>query len=100
MIVNYISTIVKTEVEKLWIMLYSSVEYKLFFQQNIKPLEVNCSYQNFVLGFVKMNQTSLPASWEICIQVKKQQLEPNMEQWLVQNWQRSMSRLYIVTLLI
>ena len=25
-------------------------------------------------------QTSLPASWEICMQVKKQQLEPNMEQ--------------------
>ena len=26
-------------------------------------------------------QTTLPASWEICIQVKKQQLEPDMEQW-------------------
>ena len=26
-------------------------------------------------------QTTLPASWEICMQVKKQQLEPNMEQW-------------------
>ena len=26
-------------------------------------------------------QTTLPSSWEICIQVKKQQLEPNMEQW-------------------
>ena len=25
-------------------------------------------------------QTPLPASWEICMQVKKQQLEPNMEQ--------------------
>ena len=25
-------------------------------------------------------QTTLPASWEICIQVKKQQLEPGMEQ--------------------
>ena len=23
----------------------------------------------------------LPASWEICMQVKKQQLEPDMEQW-------------------
>ena len=39
-------------------------------------------------------QTALPASWEICRQVKKQQLE------LVPNWERSMSRLYIVTLLI
>ena len=26
-------------------------------------------------------QTTLPASWEICIQVKKQQLEPDMEKW-------------------
>ena len=26
------------------------------------------------------NQTSLPASWENCMQVKKQQLEPDMEQ--------------------
>ena len=27
-----------------------------------------------------MNQTILPASWETCIQDKKQQLEPDMEQ--------------------
>ena len=26
-------------------------------------------------------QTTVPASWEICMQVKKQQLEPDMEQW-------------------
>ena len=26
-------------------------------------------------------QTTLPVSWEICMQVKKQQLEPDMEQW-------------------
>ena len=26
-------------------------------------------------------QTSLPASWETCMQVKKQQLKPDMEQW-------------------
>ena len=25
-------------------------------------------------------QTTLPASWEICMQVKKQRLEPDMEQ--------------------
>ena len=25
-------------------------------------------------------QTTLPASWEICMQDKKQQLEPDMEQ--------------------
>ena len=25
-------------------------------------------------------QTTLPTSWEICMQVKKQQLEPDMEQ--------------------
>ena len=26
-------------------------------------------------------QTILPASWETCVQVKNQQLEPDMEQW-------------------
>ena len=44
-------------------------------------------------------QPTLPASWETCLQVKKQQ------NWiwnnrLVPNWERSMSKLYIVTLLI
>ena len=32
-------------------------------------------------------QTTLPVSWETCTQVKKQQLEVDME--LVQNWERS-----------
>ena len=45
-------------------------------------------------------QTTWPASWEICMQVKKQQLELDMEQQLVPNQERSTSRLYIVTLLI
>ena len=27
-------------------------------------------------------QTTLPDSWETCMQVKKQQLEPEMEQWI------------------
>ena len=31
-------------------------------------------------------QTSLPVSWETCMQVKKQQLEPNMEQWTGSKW--------------
>ena len=38
-----------------------------------------------------------PASWEICMQVRKQQLELDMEQQT--GWRRK-SRLYIVTLLI
>ena len=45
-------------------------------------------------------QTTWPASWEIGMQVRKQQLEPDMEQRLVPNRERTMSRLYIVTLLI
>ena len=27
-----------------------------------------------------------PASWEICVQVKKQQLEPDMKQWIGFKW--------------
>ena len=45
-------------------------------------------------------QITLPASWEICMQVKKQQLEPDMEQQTGSKLGRSMSRLHIVTLLI
>ena len=45
-------------------------------------------------------QTIGPASWEICMQVKKQQLELDMEQQTGSKMERSMSRLYIVTMLI
>ena len=45
-------------------------------------------------------QTTWPASWEICKQVRKQQLEWTWNNRLVPNRKRSMSRLYIVTLLI
>ena len=45
-------------------------------------------------------QTTLPASWKICMQVKKQQLELGMEQQTGSKWEWSTSRLYIITLLI
>ena len=46
-------------------------------------------------------QTTLPASREICMQIKKQQLDLDMEQQtMVPYWERSTSRLYIVSLLI
>ena len=45
-------------------------------------------------------QTTCPASWEICMQVKKQQLELDMEQQTGSKLGKSTSRLYIVTLLI
>ena len=34
-------------------------------------------------------QTTLPVSWEICMQVKKQQLEPDMGWWTGPNWERT-----------
>ena len=46
------------------------------------------------------HQTTWPASWEICMQVRKQQLELDMNYRLLPNRKRSTSRLYIVTLLI
>ena len=45
-------------------------------------------------------QTTLPASGETCMQDKKQQLELTWNSRLVQNWESSITRLYIVTLLI
>ena len=43
-------------------------------------------------------QTTLFASWEICMQVTKQQLEPNMEQLIGSKLENDMSRLYNITL--
>ena len=66
----------------------------------LKPLTVwittNCG--KFLMRWEY--QTTLPVSWETCRQDRKQWLELDMEHRLVQNWERSMSRLYIVTLLI
>ena len=45
-------------------------------------------------------QTTSPTSWETCMQVRKQQLELDMEQLTGSKLGRSTSRLYMVTLLI
>ena len=44
--------------------------------------------------------TTLPASWEICMQVKKQQLELDVEQWTASKLRKEYIKVYIVTLLI
>ena len=46
----------------------------------LKPLTVwiTTSYGKFL-------KTTLPASWETCMKVKKQQLEPDMEAWAGSN---------------
>ena len=45
-------------------------------------------------------QTTLPVSWETCMQDKKQQLEPDMEQQTGSKLGKEYIRLYIVTLFI
>ena len=45
-------------------------------------------------------QTTLPASWEICMQDKQQQFNWTWNNRQVPIWEKSTSRLYIVTLLI
>ena len=45
-------------------------------------------------------QTTLPASWEICMQVKRQQLEWDMEQWTGSKLEKEYIKPVIVTLLI
>ena len=45
-------------------------------------------------------QNALPASWEICMQAKKYQWEPVMEQWIDSKLGKEYIRLYIITLLI
>ena len=45
-----------------------------------KPLTVGSQQTVENSSQVILHQTTLPASWEICMQVKNQQLEPDMEQ--------------------
>ena len=46
-------------------------------------------------------QITLPVSWETCIQVKKQQLEPDREQWTGSKLGKEyIKAVYFVTLLI
>ena len=46
-------------------------------------------------------QTILSASWETCMQVKKQQLEPDMEQWTCsKSGKKYFKAVYIVTLFV
>ena len=51
-------------------------------------------------SFKRLDQTTLLASLEICMEVKKQQLEPDMEQHTGSKQEKEYVRLYIVTLLI
>ena len=51
-------------------------------------------------SFIFMFDNTWPASWETHMQVRKQQIELDMEQQTGSNLERSTSRLYIVTLLI
>ena len=65
-----------------------------------KPLTVWITKKMWKILKQMEYQTIWTASWEICMQVKKQQLELAWNNRLVPNRERSMSRLYIVTLFI
>ena len=45
-------------------------------------------------------QTTLPASWKACMLVKKQQVEPDMEQQIGSKLGKEYIKVHIVTLLI
>ena len=62
----------------------------------------DCVDHNRLWKFLKRweYQTTLPASWEICMQVKKQQLELDMEQQTGSKSGKEYIKTYIVTLLI
>ena len=66
--------------------------YKVW-SQKLKPLTgwitTNCGI--FLMKWEY--QTTLPASWETCMQVKRQHLEPDLDNRPVQNWERSTSTL-------
>ena len=58
------------------------------------------SQQNVENSYRREYQTTWPSSWEICMQVTKQQFELDWNNRPVPNTEMNTSRLYIVTLLI
>ena len=75
--------------------------YFCFIDYAIKPLTMwittNCG--KFLKGWEY--QITLPVSWESCVQVKKQQLEPDREQWTGSKLGKEyIKAVYFVTLLI
>ena len=59
---------------------------------------INCDFEKFWKRWEY--QTTWPASWEICMQVKKQQLELNMEQQTGSKLWKEYVKAVCVTLLI
>ena len=55
--------------------------YFSFIDYMLKPLTVWITTNSGKFLKRWKYQATLPASWETCMQVKKQQLEVNMEQW-------------------
>ena len=51
------------------------------FQENIYFSFIDYVDHNKLWKILKDRNTTLPASWEICLQVKKQQLELDIKQW-------------------
>ena len=91
----------------VWIAKHTPASKKQEFQKNISFCFIGYT-RAFVWITTKCGkffkrweyQTTWPASLEICMQVKKQQLELDMEQQTGSKSGRSTSRLYVVTLLI
>ena len=66
----------------------------------LKPLTVWNTIKSRKILKWREYQTTLPASWETCMQAKKQQLEQTWNNGLFKNWERGTLRLYTLTLLI
>ena len=64
----------------LLVWIYACLQYMSLSLDNIAEVNL-CGSQQIVENSWKRceYQTTLPASWETCVQVKKQQLEPYME---------------------
>ena len=77
--------------------MHSFSEVNLEFLQSSKAFD--CGSQHWKI----LQELEIPdhlSSWEICMQVRKQKLELDVEQQTDTIWERSTSSMYVVTLLI
>ena len=70
-----------TEMEKLILGGLNDLDNHNHVITHLEPDILECEVKGALGNFtVNKYQTTLPACWETCMQIKKQQLEPDMEQ--------------------
>ena len=72
----------RNQIANIWCMIKNAREFQKYICFIYYTKASDCLYHNCGKFWKRWeNQTTLAVSWETCMQVKKQELEPDMKQW-------------------